>query len=439
MQLSHRIELKPSPEQAEYFARACGTARFVWNWALAEWNRLYTAGQKPKAITLKKQFNAIKYATYPWLKDIHRDAHAQPFTYLGRAWAKFFRDIRAGQRSYAPKFKKKDKCRDSFYVANDKFSITGQTVRLPLVGQMAMTEALRFEGKILGATVSRTAQRWFISIQVEVPEHVFHCQRSGNGIVGADLGVKTAVTLSDGRTFTAPKPLKSSLRRLRIRGRRLSHKIEVAKRELKSFHGPHQLGRQSLPLSQRRLQFSQALARLHARIARTRVDWTHKLTTHLCRENQTVVIEDLNVKGMLANDKLARAISDVGFGEFRRQLEYKAKRYGAKLILADRWYPSSKLCSCCGWRYEALTLNEREWTCHACDKVHDRDLNAAINLKRLATGTALPVASRPVTEDTAAGIVPAAVGKVTSVRYEAAQSGDSGREEIVRNHFRALF
>jgi IS605 OrfB family transposase len=116
------------------------------------------------------------------------------------------------------------------------------------------------------------------------------------------------------------------------------------------------------------------LARLHARIANIRADFTHKLTTRLCRENQALVIEDLHVKGMLANDRLARAISDVGFGMFRSQMEYKAKRHGTRLVIADRWYPSSRLCSACGWKHESLTLNDRQWTCPKCGTRHERDL-----------------------------------------------------------------
>jgi putative transposase len=439
MQLSHRIELNPSDAQAEYFARACGTDRFVWNWGLAEWNRQYAAGLKPNAMSIKKQFNAIKYAQYPWLKGIHRDAHAQPFKYLGRAWKRFFDDMRAGKKTHAPQFKKKGTCWDSFYVANDKFRVDGRVVRLPLIGEVRMRESLRFTGKILGATVSRTADRWFIAIQVEVPDTQFYRERTGNDVVGADLGVKTAVTLSTGETIDAPKPLKAALRRVQIRGRRVSRKIEAAQTAVRTIEGPHQADRRRLPTTNNRYKSSQALARLHARIARTRADFTHKLTTRLCRENQTVVIEDLNVKGMLANERLARAISDVGFGALRTQLQYKAQRYGTQLILADRWYPSSKLCHCCDWKYEALTLSEREWTCQACGTLHDRDLNAAINLERLATATALPVASQPVTEGTVARKVPATAGKVTSVRDETVLSGDSGRKENVLAHSCARF
>jgi putative transposase len=165
------------------------------------------------------------------------------------------------------------------------------------------------------------------------------------------------------------------------------------------------------------------------RIANVRADFTHKLTTRLCRENQAVVMEDLHVRGMLANDRLARAISDVGFGMFRSQMEYKAKRYSGRLIIADRWYPSSRLCSVCDWKNDTLTLKDRQWTCPECGTHHDRDLNAALNLKRLATVTALPVASPSGNSGTAAEKVFAVVGKVTPVRHDCGQQDTSGQEK----------
>ncbi|MFN3680396.1 RNA-guided endonuclease InsQ/TnpB family protein, partial [Thermosynechococcus sp.] len=416
----------PTPEQVDYFKRACGTARRVWNWALAEWNRQYAAGHKPNAMALKKQFNAMKYRDpqwldehgQPWLRGIHRDAHAQPFAHLAKAWQRFFADIKAGRPAHAPQFKKKGRCRDSFYIANDKFRLDGTTICLPKVGPVKMTEPLRFTGKILGATVSRTADRWFVAIQVEVPDSQFYRTRTAHGITGIDLGVKAAATLSSGEVIQAPKPLKAALRRLRMRSRRLSRKVEAAK-AMAGFTPKACLPKGTqLPMTHNRQKSSARLARLHARIANIRADFVHKLTTRLCRENQAVVIEDLHVKGMLANDRLARAISDVGFGLFRLQIEYKAKRYGTRLIIADCWYPSSRLCSVCGWKNEALTLADREWTCPECGTHHDRDLNAALNLQRLATVTALPVASPSGNGDTAAERVSAVVGKVTPVRYE---------------------
>jgi putative transposase len=289
----------------------------------------------------------------------------------------------------------------------------------------------------MGASVSREADHWFLAVQVDVPEQVACLRRAGNGITGVDLGVSAAATLSSGEKFAAPRPLKAALRRLRIRSRRHSRKVKAAKSAAGICRRIPKGMR--LPISANRTKGALQLARLHARIARVRKDFLHKLTNRLCRDNQTVVIEDLNVKGMLANARLARAIADVGFYEFRRQLQYKARRYGSTVVLADRWYPSSKLCSNCGTRYGELGLGERSWTCIHCGKRHDRDINAAINLQRLATGalaaqSALPVASPAATSGTAAGMGPAAVGKVTPVRYEHGQQDGSGQEEN-RAHF----
>jgi len=427
MHLTHKIALCPTPEQADYFRRACGTARFVWNWALAEWNRQSAAGLKPNAMALKKQFNAIKYAQYPWIKAIHRDAHAQPFAHLRRAWVRFFAARKAGRPAHAPQFKKKGHCRDSFYVANDKFRLDGTTIHLPKVGAVAMTEALRFDGNVLGATVSRTADRWFVAIHVEVTDAQYYRQRRGHGVCGVDVGVTAAATLSSGERIAAPKLLKAALRRLKIRGRRLSRKLEAARVAARVAPQSALPKGTRLPKSEGFKKASIALARTHARVANIRRDFTHKLTTRLCRENQAVAIEDVNVKGMLANGRLARAISDVGFGMFRSQMEYKAKRYGIRLVIADRWYPSSRLCSVCGAKHDALTLEDREWTCAQCGARHDRDLNAALNLKRLATETALPVASPSSDGGTAAEMMSAAGGKVTPVRYE--RHSRSGQEE----------
>jgi putative transposase len=269
-------------------------------------------------------------------------------------------------------------------------------------------------------------------VQVDVPDQVARLCRKSDNVTGIDLGVSAAATLSSGEKVAAPRPLAAALRRLRIRSRRQSRKLEAAKAAA-GIKGQIPKGTR-LAVSKNRTCGARALGRLHAQIARVRSDFMHKLTTRLCRENQTLVIEDLNVRGMLANARLARAISDVGFYEFRRQLQYKAVRYGTQLVLADHWYPSSKLCSACGDRYAALGLGERTWTCATCGAHHDRDVNAAINLQRLATGaltahSALPVASPAVTLGTAADDGPAGGGKVTSVRYEHGQQDGSGQEE----------
>ena len=439
MLLSHRIRLEPSAEQFAYFAQAAGTARRVWNWALDQWNRLAARGQRPDAMALKKQFNAIKYTHpdwldgegRPWLATIHRDAHAQPFAHLKRAWGRYFEQRRAGQLAHPPRFKKKGRCRDSFYIANDKFRIQDRSAVLPKVGKVLMSEALRWPGKIMGGSVSREADHWYLAVQVDVPIEVARCSRGGDGIAGVDLGVTAAATLDSGEKIAAPRPLKAALRRLRIRSRRQSRKHEAAKARA-GFKGPLPKDAR-LPRSKNQVKGARKLARQQARIARVRRDFLHKLSTRLCRENQAVGIEDLHVSGMLANRRLARSIADIGFYEFRRQLRYKALCYGTAIVVADRWYPSSRLCSGCGAKNVTLSLAERTWTC-SCGAGHDRDVNAAINLQRLATGAlaaqkALPVASPAAMPGTAAGTVPAVGGKVTPVRHEHGQQDVSGQEE----------
>jgi len=452
MHLTHTIALAPTGEQERYFRQASGAARFTWNWALAEWRRQYEAGEQPTAAGLKKQFNAIKYQQFPWLAAIHRDAHAQPFTHLARAWTRYFAARREGaipapgdrterrrlrragvKLAYPPVFKKKGQARDSFYVANDKFSLDGPTIRLPKVGLVRLTEQLRFPGKILGATVSRTADRWSVAIQVDVPGQVARCRRTAEGIEGVDLGIKAAVTLASGETIRSPKPLKAALRRVRIRGRRVSRKREAAKARLGIAKGARIPKGTRLPVSNKRRAARDRLAKTHARVARIRADFTHKLTTRLCRENQALGIEDLHVAGMLKNHHLARALGDVGFGEIRRELTYKAERYGTAIVLASRWFPSSKTCSTCGVKCPELDLGTRIWRCTGCRTVHDRDQNAAINLQRLATATALHVANRTVTDGTPRACALVGGGKVTPASHEG-PLGISGQETACVHH-----
>jgi putative transposase len=355
--LAHKIELDLTCKQRKYLACAAGCARFVWNWGLAEWNRQYKAGGKPSGFSLKKQFNAVKYQQFPWMKTIHRDAHAAPFSNLDKAFKRFFKKV-----AKRPAFKKKGQSKDSFAVANDLFRVSGKVAILPRIGKIRLREELRFQGKIMGAVVSRTANRWFISIQVDVGQH--QKPRSGDSVVGVDLGLKTALMLSTGEEIQAPKPLKSHLRKLKRAQQSLSRKQKGSRNRHKA---------------------KRKLAKTHTRVSSIRNNWLHSQTTRLCRENQTVVIEDLNVSGMLRNRKLSRAISDIGFYEFRRQLTYKSMIYGTQILVANRWFPSSKTCSTCGAVKSDLTLNDRVFSC-ACGTSMDRDLNAALNLRSLADG-----------------------------------------------------
>jgi len=349
--LAHRIALDPTVEQSIALSRACGVARFTWNWALDSWNKSYQAGEKPNANKLKLAWNKTKHELFPWVSESPKDANQRPFTNLNSAFQKFFKKA-AGR----PSFKKKGQ-HDSFYVSNDQFSLCDYIARLPVIGKIRMTENLRLEGKVMSGTISREAGRWFLSIHVEGD---FQKQRTADGIVGIDLGIKTALTLSDGTSFEAPKPLKAGLRKLQRLSRRHSRK---------------QKGSQNKKKSQLRL------ASHHARIKAIRRDWTHKVTTQICRENQTIVLEDLNVKGMTKNHCLARAINDIGFYEIRRQFQYKAPMYGSKVVIINRWLPTSKTCSNCGCKKDVLALSERVFHCEHCGFEIDRDLNAAINIR----------------------------------------------------------
>ena len=365
MIIAHKIALDPNNAQATYFARAAGTARFAYNWALAEWQRQYAAWKqdnslpKPSQAALRRQLNAIKREQFPWMLEVTKNAPQMAIIQLGEAFKNFF----AGRAKY-PKFRKKG-VHDRFTLTNDQFSIDGSCIRIPHLGWVRMRESLRFAGKIMSATISRVADRWFVSIAVDTEDPPKR-RAENQGAVGVDLGVAALATLSTGETITGPKPHKALLDRLRRLSRSLSRK---------------QKG------SSNRRKAKAKLARLHARIANIRSDALHKLTTEITRRFHTIGIEDLNVRGMAKNRHLARSIADMGFFEFRRQLEYKATMRGGVVAVADRWFASSKTCSACGSVQEALPLSVRQWICPDCGTRHDRDLNAAINLKNMAVSS----------------------------------------------------
>ena len=366
MLIAHKIALDPNNVQATYFARAAGTARFAYNWALAEWQRQYeacktdTALPKPSQMALRRQLNGIKGEQFPWMLEVTKNAPQMAIIQLGAAFKNFF----AGRTKY-PKFRKKG-LHDRFSLTNDQFSIDGSRIRIPHLGWVRMRETLRFTGKIMSATVSRVADKWFVSITVDTPDDSRLPKAENQGAVGVDLGVSALATLSTGEIVTGPKAHKALLSRLQRLSRGLSRKVKG---------------------SENRKQAKLKLARLHARIGNVRSDGLHQLTTELTRRFHTIGIEHLNVRGMVKNRHLSRAVSDMGFFEFRRQLDYKAAQRGGRIVVADRWYPSSKTCSACGHRLETLSLSVRDWTCPECGSVHDRDVNAAINLRNLAVSS----------------------------------------------------
>lgn len=329
MLIAHKICLDPNNAQATYFARAAGTARFACNWALAEWQRQYDAHKvdptqpKPSQAALRRQLNAIKRERFPWMFDVTKNAPQMAIIQLGQAFQNFF----AGRAKY-PKFRKKG-VHDRFTLTNDQFSVEDS-----------------------------------IAIDTRDDSHLPKAENQGE--VGVDLGVKALATLSTGETIPGPKAHKSLLGRLQRLSRSLSRKVKG---------------------SSNRRKAKAKLAKLHVRIGNIRADALHKLTTDLTRRFHTIGIEDLNVRGMVKNRHLSRSVSDMGFFEFRRQLEYKAAMRGGVVHVADRFYASSKTCADCGHKLDVLPLAVREWTCPECGTTHDRDMNAAINLKNVAVSS----------------------------------------------------
>ena len=334
--------------------------------ALARWKEARAQGERVKINELKREYNQIKGEQFPWAYEVTKCAPEQACADLEQAFANYWRmkkkgtqpklkhPRKDGEEAGFPHFKSKKRDRLSFYLANDKFSVDGHTLRVPKLGEVNMTEELRFVGKIMGATISYRAGWWFIAIAVEVKhETPTHC----GGAVGIDLGIKTLVTLSDGTVFENQRHYRRNLGRIIGLSKGLSRKVEGSQHWWKT---------------------ARKLARAHYRAACQREDRLQKITTHVARTYALVGLEDLNAKGMLANHKLAQAVSDASFFEIKRQLLYKTEQHGGYVQLVDRWFPSSKTCHVCGWGKEDLTLADRMWVCQQCGTVHDRDLNAAI-------------------------------------------------------------
>jgi putative transposase len=381
MNRSHVIRLNTTPEQEVYFRKACGVARHAYNWALARWKEARAEGKTVNTHDLKAEYNQIKGEQFPWCYEVTKCAPEQAFADLGQAFSNYWRmkedqtqpklkhPRKDGEEAGFPHFKSKKRDRLSFYLANDKFSVHGHTLCVPKLGDVNMTEALRFGGKIMSATVSYRAGWWFVSIAVEVEQET---PNHSGGTVGIDLGIKTLATLSDGEKFENQKHSRKSLGHIAGLSRGLARKVEGSQNWWKQ---------------------SKKLAKAHYRVACQRQDVLHKMSTYVARTSSLIGLEDLNTKGMLSNHHLAQAVSDASFFEVKRQLLYKAEQYGGSVQLVDRWYASSKTCSGCGWIHDELTLADRVFICQECALVIDRDHNAAI-VRRFGTGKILSIGEK---------------------------------------------
>ncbi|EFO80889.1 transposase [Oscillochloris trichoides DG-6] len=360
---AHTIRLNPTPEQANLFRQAAGTARFCYNWGLRAIKDALDQGMPvPTHRALRDTFKRIRAVAYPWTFQVGKSAIDGAFVNLGRA-VKNFLDSRSGRRKGKkvgfPAFKSRRRGYGSFYVANDRFSVDGHTLKAQKIGTVNMTEPLRFVGKILGATIRYQAGWWRISIQVEVA----HTPPTHTGpAIGVDLGITSLAVTSEGAVFENQKHLKRALATVKRLQRSVSRKVKGSANRRKAVV---------------------KLAKAHFRVACQRKDGLHKLTTALVRHASLVGIEDLNVAGMLRNHRLAQAIADGAWAELRRQLEYKAPAFGSRVIAIGRFVASSKTCNHCGHVNDDLTLAMREWACSNpdCRLLLDRDLNAARNIR----------------------------------------------------------
>jgi putative transposase len=325
---------------------------------VAEWKRQYEAGGKPSALALRTQFNAIKKEQFPWVYDVTKCAVEGAFMDVAAAFKNFFEGRKAGRKTGFPKFKTKRRSSQSFYLANDKFTVGDHWIDVPKLGRVNMAESLRFTGKILSARISKQASWWWVSITVEMPDEI---PLNTSPPAGVDVGLNRLATLSDGRKFENQKPLVSQLKQLRQLNKELARRTKGGKNWLKT---------------------KDKLSRTHYEIACRRVDWLHKLTTQIAKTSGIVAVEDLHVKGLIRNRCLSRSFSDAAMGTLLDLLESKVPRQGGMLLKVDRFFPSSQLCHCCGTRKEDLTLADRLFVCpnFDCGYGGDRDENAALNL-----------------------------------------------------------
>jgi len=364
-----KTELDLNHEQVTACKQHAGAARFAYNWGLARRQETYkTTGKSIWAMDLHRELNARKKTDLGWLYAVSKCAPQEGLRNLDNAFRHFFRRCQLKQEGQwkgklgYPQFKSKKKGLGSFRLTGS-IVIFPNAIQLPRLGRLRLKERdyLPTSGvKVLSATVSEQAGHWYVSVQVEQEQSV---PANAGPVVGVDLGVKSLATFSDGTVIPNPRHLKRRLKKLKRYHRAVSRKVKGSKNRKKA---------------------AKRLGRLYRKVANQRANTLHQVTTMLAKTKSVIVLENLNVSGMLKNHHLAQAIADVGFYEFKRQLRYKAEWYGSKVILASRWEPSSKTCSGCGWIDEKLRLSDRTFRCQPCGLVLDRDLNAAINLERLA-------------------------------------------------------
>ena len=401
MKRAHRVALKPTPEQESLFGQHAGYARFAYNWALGEYKAGLDVGEWLNHQSLRPRWTVVKKIIAPWAAPLSQNAAKYAIIDFGAAaesWGEYRKRIKAGQRAGRrvgfPRFKRR-KHEQGFRADNgpDTVRVDSKAVILPKIGTVAMVERLRFHGSIREVTINRTAGTWFACFCVEDGQPASPVKDGPT--IGVDVGVGMMAVCSDGTTVGNPKALASGIKRLR--------QLDKAIARSRNVHGKS-------THSNRRERLYARRRNLHARTVNVRNDNHHKATTAIAKSAGRVVVETLNVSGMIRNRRLARVLSDAGMSGFLSKLEYKCAWYGTEFVKADRWFASSKLCAHCGWKNDDLTLSDREWWCGGCGVLNERDYNAAVNLENWP-GLSFPVSGRG---DCVRPAMPAVVGEAST-------------------------